>query len=638
MLKSVVDSLANKLSGTSLLRLNYIGVFIFTLIFSYIVHDTKMPGRETGVAIFVILCYWLFKKYYSNYYFEFSLKREDLAVYATFVILQLLLHIPTLSFSLGGDELWHAEKSNFVLTKFGQMTLSSPLLAATLGSLMTPDLWRFLSLPILGFFALIFLYVKYALAHPKRDQLLLTGLLVLSALSYWWQVNVDNHPPMRLLPVFISQMVFGLNNFAFRVPGLFAAAIAALIVFKHLRPQYSFAFSFFAGLLAVLMPQVFYSAESVEPSIYAYVFWLAITLQLVKYSTTHEPNDLILAAALTGLGVLFRHTTILLWLPIGFFALKLYAQGKRREHLIQVFLPFLLCVPYLFTVKNQGHGAFSQEPFTTKVASLLTESTAWWQVVESTTLFWFVFAVALVAWVQFKTKWQYKWLLPLYLVLFLIYNLLIVMGFWGVGRYQTEYFCAGVIAHLALMHRLSLAKGLQTAVIAFSLLASVYAVENNLNIADDMSFTNWPQMKITTSSHFPYREAFTFIKRQDAGPRLLVLGGSPFILRSNMWLSNFSILESEQWYLKQSEFQKMVENPHSLNDILQYVIQNKIEYIAVQWGTKRELQHRTPALEASIRSLQSKKHDWLNFVMNFGPENGGIISVYKVVNVDGGSL
>ena len=192
---------------------------------------------------------------------ELTVSRDDLRAAAVLAVVGFAVHWRTLFLPLGGDELYHAERSALLVKRLQAVAdFSTPLTHEWVQASMwrlhdvrfmpVADLWRTVSLALLaavGLAAWLGLH-----AGRARGLLAAAALVAFGALGLWVRWAPEPHPPLRLLPWFASQTLLGLSDFAFRVPAL---ALALGIQF---------------------LPVVLIVSDTVEASAFALVVWMSV--------------------------------------------------------------------------------------------------------------------------------------------------------------------------------------------------------------------------------------------------------------------------------------------------------------------------------------------------------------------------
>ena len=599
---------------------------------------TQFWGGSPGLRAYVYALIVLGFVIYRNRFWQIQLSFQDLALFGGYFLILLLAHGPYLFYSLGGDELWHAEKASLLLLKANQWDVDHG--GQRLSGLQAIDLSRILGLVFLTLSAAVLVAGIWLLKRWGSWGRVFFGSLFFAILFHILtdlRTYTDFHPPMRLFPLFVGELLFGLNSFAFRVPGVLASAGLSVFVYALLRQWTQH--RLLAGLLALaisFVPPVFQSAELAEPSFWAFAFWLLALLLVGRSVWRENADDLIAAGLLVGVGALFRQTVAICWIPVGLAALwMLYKKRMSWGQLAQTGFPFFLVIPYLFTARTQGHGALdTQFQLFDKLHGIFTSPVVWNPIVTNHTLIWLT--LALVGWTLLI--FQKRSGLALAALLFFpvalaLYHLPMTRGLWGVGRYQTEYvstFVAlGLFGWLCAKHPWQQKVGMFLVLWAFS-----WSIELNRNLSLDTAYESWPAMRITTASNFPYDQAMAHIKVQNLQARFVILGGSPSHYQITSWLGGFTLQEGRAWYQTQAKVQKAIAEQVGFESLLAILQESRIDRVLVLGDTKREIQHRNPSAIEMIESVRGLARKGQKFYLErvFGAEHGGFLELYSLAN------
>ena len=616
------------------------------LCWSYGIVAAQFWNGDKGLQVYVFSLMILGFVIYRNRFVQIRLTFQHLTLFLVFLLILVASHGPFLFYSLGGDELWHAEKASVLLVKVNQWDVARG--GNRFLGIQAIDLSRILGFLFLGLSAIVLSTAFWFLNRRSSWGRVFWGSLFFMML-FWVSKDLrtytDYHPPMRLLPLFLGELFFGLNSFAFRVPGVLASAALSVFVFVLLRQfaqsritSWTAVSVWTTALLALAIsyiPPVFQSAELVEPSFWAFAFWLLALMQLWRACAIRDPESLIAAAVLVGVGALFRQTVAICWLPVGLVALFLL--WKKRLTWLQLFevaLPFFFVLPYLFTAKIQGHGGLdSYLQFGAKLPEIFSSAVVWKAIYQNHMVIWL--SIAILGWVVLLVR-ERLWIVLAILLFFPValaaYHLPLLPGLWGVGRYQAEYvstFVAiGMFGWLAVQR-----SWLQKLGVFLVLWALSWSIELNKNLSLDTAYEFWPAMRITTASSFPYDQAMAHIKVQNLPGRFVILGGSPYHLQLASWLGGFTLQEGRVWYQNQAKVQKAIAEQESFESLLATLKESGIDRLLVLGDTKREIQHRNPSAIRMVESVREMARRGQKFYLErvFGPEHGGFLELYSIL-------
>jgi hypothetical protein len=608
------------------------------------------PGVMLVLTPAFVLVAWLL---YQGFRCELVLTRQDLAVFAGFVALQLVAHSATVFHSLGGDELYHAERASFLLAALrgwveGLPPRSLDQARASMWNVFDPrhvpvvDLWRTISFPLLIIAALFAAALRSTRAGRRRWiawAVLVPAAAALLIAAAQLARPPENHPPLRLLPLFVGTLVFGLNSFAFRVPGLLTMSALSFAVFRLLDARGEMRQSSIPWRLTVagavgFIPVVFYAAEAIEPSIYAFAACTSVLLLCWRFLDERDPEMLVLAGAVAGLGIAIRAPVAFVWLLI--VPLVLVSRHRLQPlFLARVFFPAILCIPSLVTLRVLGHAAIAVPEGTAleKIARSLQSGVGPMSILNTATLPWVLATMLLLCVCLPRLRWYeraiYLLFLPAYALFHDIWSYL-----WPIGRYQAEYVAPFQALTLFFAGRLFASTARRVAYPMVAILAGI-TLEVTANLEWDTSYAQWPKMRITTSASFPYRDGLGFLKTREANGGFALLGGSPWYGDMALWLSGHTFSETRTWRENQQVVNAWIAlpGPKGLADLVELCRGRGIRYLVVQAGTRRESQHRVGGLPATIALVESASltsGSGISRVAQFGPEHGGWLEIYQV--------
>jgi hypothetical protein len=578
----------------------------------------------------------------------------DFRALAAIIAFNVVVHWGGLLYSLGGDELYHADRAIPLAAIYRDLfpfltRTSIESFRSSMWHLLDPrhvnvlDLWRTIS------FCLVFgalgtvlftraLKSKNFQRHGRAWRIAFLSILGTLAivLGYWIDAAPEVHAPARLLPLLLSNIVFGYNPFAFRIPGLLALSFIQWLLLRYLWERASLQPLWWHLVICLsigFIPVVFYSAEAVEPSIYGFCTFMLVMLFAHKYLEDQRLEHLILAAVAAAVGTLCRQSSVLTW-GLVFLAFVCRPRNWHWRPVLLVFTPFLIDVPYLYSVSRLAHPAV-QGGFGSKSDLLnqaLSSGVAIMSVVNTTTVPWMLICFAAVLiWMRVMRWTEVVPLLLVFPAWFLFYTIWPYL--WGLGRYQAEYV-APFGALLLVFSCIHVARSYMKYACLVLAIGMISTLEVNSNLSLDINYAQWPRMRITSSASFPYREALGTLKRAEVGGNFAIIGGSPIYNRSVLWLAGFSFWETARWEHVQGSLASFLSQPRNPAEVRAFVQANGIQAVVVQSGTRREIQHREgmPGIAAFITSiekvpLESKSYFYKQ--ASFGGEHGGILTIYK---------
>jgi len=160
-------------------------------------------------------------------------------------------------------------------------------------------------------------------------------------------VTIDYEPFWEKPPLFIwfqalSMAVFGVSEFAARLPNAICGILTLLIVFEIGRKLYSTRFGFFWGLIytASFLPFFFFKSGIIDPWFNLFIF-LSI-YYLVKYIDIPKILPAILSASFAGLAVLTKGPAAVVIIALSFLVYLIFVRFKIKFKFIHIPLYILV--------------------------------------------------------------------------------------------------------------------------------------------------------------------------------------------------------------------------------------------------------------------------------------------------------
>jgi hypothetical protein len=586
-----------------------------TVCWSFCVRGAVLPFAlppAVGVLIWPVAGCALYYVY-RNLGFSVSLSPRDVLVLASYMAAFVLLNRPILfGEAITGDELVHAEHAMISIEAIRAYVAPT----ATLWSSVLPkELNYYFATGMLVCLSVIAILWR-RIGEERRPRafysFLAILLLALGLLALKFADRLEPHPPMRLLPLFLGHMIFGLTDVSFRLPGVFCAAIVSFAAYRLVLRKDPTAglFAYCIGFSLYMIPTVFHSAVIVEPSIWGFGVWTLCIFAIYLACDTDDVRYLIAAGVIVGAGSLMRQNVIVLW-PIVGLVLLVHAPFRKGfvKNAFYVLLPAVLILPYLYTTKHMGHAATSGGvgEMIQNISKSLSSGIGPRAILKSSAPLWLIPSTLGMIYVcifaRHKVCLVYLAIFPAYCLYFSITPIL-----WGLGRYQVEFIAPLVVLTLLLL-ALHVPRGTRALLVCVLLFLSVYTVHAHRTMHQDVQYGHWSKKRLTSESYYPYKEALEYLKRQESGGRFVMLAGVGVSSRRHgelvLWLRDFTFKEAHTFETVQEAFIKSThDNPNmTVNDFLAYLQKNDVDYFLVQYGDKREFQHRWQGLHMLFYQL-----------------------------------
>lgn len=598
---------------------------------------TSLPKNALLAAIIA-----LFSWFYRDLKFTCVIRKDHLAWFVGVATLLSLINGHVLLQALTCDELYHlgmASQSVIAVEKliraggaFGAylrmrpMTELVPLLNIAVLCVAVLICWLSLKLVRLG---------KTEMSQSRiRFVLLFLILIAVGQLFRLFPHRVEIHPPLRLLPLFFGQFFFGYDDFVFRMASTLTLGLLMTLGVGYVKTKSDVVSEsshrrVFIGLAAFAIPTLLHISSIVEPSIWAYATWLGVFFLLSRYFAQRDERYLITAGIVIALGALMRQNAMVLWSVLG---IVLLWQRPKASTWFKCLLPCLWFLPFFSHLVFGDHPAKSDHPIGNVIAATLSGKSLFF-IVSQTTPPWILVASILAIFAVFHKLWKNEAaiitclaLVPAFILYFSINPFL-----WPLGRYQAEWI-APAITILGLMVAACVERRhlpFLTGVFAVVTFYSVYVVRE---LHRDSYYDVWSERRITSESIYPYREAFGHLEQADEGGRFTFTFGVPVYGEWLLYARGYSYNDVELYRSLQSQWQEIGEASHTWFELVSKARAAGIRYHVIQYGNKREMQHRASwqnQVESLLRTAAATPNSGVTRLYTYSGELEGKIDVYE---------
>lgn len=427
-------------------RWNWGAILLFVLVWSYGFENVtyaNSPLKSLLVTAFlvsaIVIIGQVSDKYRDLFQEEFQFTNLDVFVLGLYCILLVALTAFAtykLDISLVGDQLFHAQSSQNQSIDIGDRLIRKFHVPATIEY---KTVVRVVSCAILAI--LIFL-IAYIRQYRLNDRIVLIVLLfLLLKLGYPY---VDAHPPFRLFPLWISTVLFGLNDISFRLVSLLALSIFAFVIYKVSRKHFGRRNSFLIGLAVSTIPLLLHVGSIVEQSVWTVLAWSFILISVRE--SPNSPNYIRWVSVIV-IASLMRAPAFVALVPI-FFMMGVEFLKSKDYKSIQKYLiyavPVLVLIPFLWVQLSQGTPATSgQEASLHKIIASFENGFSVKVMYYSVLLPWIVFLPFCL--IPANGNWPKSFIYVAFFssAYFVFYSIRPIL--WGVPRYQAELWLPFII-------------------------------------------------------------------------------------------------------------------------------------------------------------------------------------------------
>lgn len=521
------------------IEFNWAWVIFYTFFIAYGYYGAIAPGytayKTNWVASLgqtILLCgiqtafglaAWKKSSYFKD---SISIYTRDLLVCFSLLLIGFVFSHERLQYSLFSDEISYAGSAHghaiYIVLVLGKYF--SELSGITAQYLIQAV--SFLMLASVG--ALIFFSSRWT---PKIRIIVFVILLILGRIVFAIKGgNGSPHPPLHLLPLFLTGSLFGLNDLSFKFSYFLTYAIFLTVLYRMLLRVFSSNVSYITVLAIGTIPLLSYLSTVVEHSFWALICFTLVLVEIITSPKLNYPRLI----CFVSIAALMRQPTFLVLLPIFLLlAIEIYqsgAMGRWAKTSWVFFMPLLLFLPFLLASLLYGTpstDALGQGSMLERVKLAAESGVILHSASRSLPLWWLIFLPFAFIPLLASTVSRNVGLLLFSITLIIVYYS-INPGLWGYAKYQAEYAAPVVIAGLLLlMIRIKQTKRAKFILIACTAgLLTLNVMElmgqphlkkiagQNLEKKFDVSLGADAIKYLVAAIPYEYKEAYTFIRQE----------------------------------------------------------------------------------------------------------------------------
>lgn len=444
------------------IEFNWAWVIFFAFFIAYGYYGAIAPGyaayKTNWVASLgqtILLCgiqtafglaAWKKSSYFKD---SISIYTRDLPVLFSFILIGYVLSHERLQHSLFSDEISYAGSAHghsiYIVLALGKYF-------AALGGVTAQYLIQAVSfLMLVSVGTLIFFSSRWT---PKIRIIIFVILLILGRIVFAIKGgNGSPHPPLHLLPLFLTGSLFGLNDLSFKLSYFLTYAIFLTVLYKMLLRVFFSSVSYITVLAIGTIPLLSYLSTVVEHSFWAFICFTLVLVEIITSPKLNYPRLI----CFVSIAVLMRQPIFLVLLPIFLLlAIEIYqsgALGRWAKTSWVIFLPLLLFLPFLVASLLYGTpstDALGQGSMLERVKLAAESGVILDSVLRSIPLWWLIFLpFAFIPLLASSVSRNVGLLLFCTMAIMVYYS--INPSLWGYAKYQAEYAAPVVIAGLLLL-------------------------------------------------------------------------------------------------------------------------------------------------------------------------------------------
>lgn len=444
------------------IEFNWAWVIFFAFFIAYGYYGALAPGYFAYKTNFIatlgqmaLLCGiqitlgWAAWKKSSYFKDSISIYFRDLLVCISFLLISFVLSYERLQYSLFSDEISYAGSAHghgiYIVVALGKYF-------SALGAVTAQYLMQAASLILLASLAaLIFFSLRWT---PKIRIVVFLTLLIIGRVVFAIKGgNGSPHPPLHLLPLFVTSSFLGISDISFKISYFLTYAIFLTLLYKMFLRVFSSGVSYLAVLAIGTIPLLSYLSTVVEHSFWALICFTLVLVEIITSPKLNFPRLI----CFVSIAVLMRQPTFLVLLPIFLLlAIEIYQLGLMGRWLRSswvIFLPLLLFLPFLVSsllygtpsTDALGKGSMLARVITAAENGVIVDSVS-----RSIPLWWLIFLPFAFIPLSASTISRNVGLLLFGVMAIMVYYS-INPGLWGFAKYQAEYAVPVVIAGLLLL-------------------------------------------------------------------------------------------------------------------------------------------------------------------------------------------
>ena len=310
----------------------FIGIWTYGLYGGFLTRaDSNTTLIFSSVIAIILCCLCLFFAHNEG---ERNLQINSYSIFLTltiFIIILILLNDGLVA-SFYNDQSAHTIEAFKHGIFLGQSTSS-------LQDYSYKSVIYFTNLIILFFLSLMMLFFRYQKNIYLKMLILILALIFMRGAIIYAGGTASTHPGLRLFPIWISSILFGINELGIRIFQILLSSTFLVYCFYSFRKRVSRISSLLLAISILTAPLFLFVTLSIEPSIYSFII---VTVFLIEIYNQFEEDRFNFSKwiFIISIGSLLRQSIFLLFFPlfIGYFLQKNY----RIKNWIKELLPFFI--------------------------------------------------------------------------------------------------------------------------------------------------------------------------------------------------------------------------------------------------------------------------------------------------------
>jgi len=453
----------------------------------------------------------------------------------------ILLAFDKLNSPIAGDQFYYAISSkrheiSLIIKTFPQFFLEVKMiyLIYILDKIMIATL--FLSIWIL---------VKFGISRAGLIVVACMLFIILRVVTILAGGGGSPFGPMQLFPLWISSTIFGVNDFAFRMPQAFGLLMIASCIYFYFKDKVKWGLALLLAASICSIPLLFHVATMNEASIWLAAAWSVVLMYLIM-ARNRPLHQWLAVSSIISIFILFRVPAFLVYAL--FIPVFLFSNNKELlenpKYIIFVLMPAAISMPFLIFNLINGTPAlyaswevFSEIPhpeYTLNRIFYAIETGIVFETAMSTigAIFLIPLLGLFVNANRDKNYWVARFLLILFFLAAVFMFFSIRPTLWTTDRYKAEYIVPFLVLGSSLIYSELIRNKFSMRLISFHAFAMLLIGGYGF-----LTYQNPNQIIIQTGSYpreteifYDYESALKSAKDEGLSTRLVISGSTSGVI------------------------------------------------------------------------------------------------------------
>jgi hypothetical protein len=388
------------------------------------------------IIVNIFFIFFLNKKFHDLFLIEFNLSRIDIIIFFLIILILFIICYQNLINPISGD---HFSYANSSIIHSEQISIILNKKFNFLNYISLKYIYQFINFTLIIIGTLFIYYINI-----KNLSHLLLCICVILAFRYIVIYNGaggNQHPPLQLLPLFLTSSFLGINDFSFRITQNIILSIFIFISYFFLIKKLGRLDSLLTSLAIFTIPVILYDSVIVESSIWGSCILTLILIIINTENYDAQFKKIFILAYASSICVLMRIPIVICY---SYIVVMASISGKHSPQKILALLGLsLIFLPFFIKSLLVGTPAINLISSSQPLFDFLNTPSLIFKIITNSIGFPYIFFIILI----FLSKIEN--LLKRLSIFFLLITLIFVYfsinhNLWGTVRYVGEYiapFC-----------------------------------------------------------------------------------------------------------------------------------------------------------------------------------------------------